>query len=53
LGFDFVYSVVTGAQAGGSTIPEAVAMETATEEVEVVVPMAEVAEGAAPTQKLQ
>jgi hypothetical protein len=40
-----VSSVVTGAQAGGSSIPEAVAMDTTTEEVEVVVPMAEAAEG--------
>jgi hypothetical protein len=43
-----VFSVVTGAEAGGSVIPEAVAMEIATEEVEVVVPVAEVTEGAAP-----
>jgi hypothetical protein len=43
-----MYSMVTGAQAGGSAIPEAVAMETAMEEVEVVVPVDEVTEGAAP-----
>jgi hypothetical protein len=43
-----MYSVVTGAQARGSAIPEAIAMETATEEVEVVVPVAEVTEGEAP-----
>jgi hypothetical protein len=40
--------VVTGEQAGRSTIPEVVAMETATEKVEAVVPTAEVAEGATP-----
>jgi hypothetical protein len=43
-----MYSVVTGAQAGGSTIPEAVAMEAAMEEVEVAMPMAKVTEGAVP-----
>jgi hypothetical protein len=34
-----MYSVVTGAQAGGSAIPEVVDMETATEEVEVAMPV--------------
>jgi hypothetical protein len=38
-------SVVTGAQARGSAIPEAIATETTTEEVEVTVPVAEVTEG--------
>jgi hypothetical protein len=51
--FDFMYSVVIEAQAGGSAIPEAVAMETATEEVEVAVPVAEVAKGQPPPCKLQ
>jgi hypothetical protein len=40
--------VVTEAQVEGSTIPEAVAMETAAGEVESAVPVAEVPEGAAP-----
>jgi hypothetical protein len=47
-----VCSVVTGAQDGGSTIPEVVAMETATEKVEAVVPTTKVAEGQPPTRKL-
>jgi hypothetical protein len=40
--------VVTEAQVEGATIPEAVAMETATGEVEVAVPVAGVQEGEAP-----
>jgi hypothetical protein len=40
--------VVTEAQVEGSTIPEAVAMETAVGEVESVVSVAGVPEGAAP-----
>jgi hypothetical protein len=43
-----MYSVGTGPQAGGSEIPEAVAMETATEEVKVAMLVAEVTEGATP-----
>jgi predicted alternative tryptophan synthase beta-subunit len=43
-----MHSVVTGAQAGGSAIPEAIAMESATEEVEVAVPVAKVTEGTVP-----
>jgi hypothetical protein len=42
------FFVVTEAQAEGSTIPEAVAMETATEEVEIAVSAAGVLEGAVP-----
>jgi hypothetical protein len=42
-----VYSVLTGAQAGGSSISEAVAMDRATEEAEVTVPMTRVTEGMA------
>jgi hypothetical protein len=48
-----VYSLLTGAQAGGSSIPEAVAMDTATEEPEVVVLVSRVTEGTAPSRKLQ
>jgi hypothetical protein len=48
-----MYFVITRAQAGGSTIPEAVAMEAATEGVEVVVPVAKVTEGSIPSRKLQ
>jgi hypothetical protein len=40
--------MVTRTQAEGSTIPEAVAMETATEEVGIAVSVAEVTEGAVP-----
>jgi hypothetical protein len=40
--------MVTEAQAGGSAVPEAVAMEAATEEVEVAMSMAEVMEGTTP-----
>jgi hypothetical protein len=46
-----VYYVVTGAQAEGSSIPEVVAMETATKETEVVVPVVGVTEGTAPEPK--
>jgi hypothetical protein len=45
--------VVTEAQTEGSTIPEPVAMETATEEVEIIVPVAAVTEGQFPIWKLQ
>jgi hypothetical protein len=45
---EFVYSVLTGAQAGGSSIPEAVAMETATEEAEVAVKVTGVTKGISP-----
>jgi hypothetical protein len=45
---DLVCFVVTEAQVEGSTIPEAVAMEAAAVEVENVVPVAGVPEGAAP-----
>jgi hypothetical protein len=40
--------VATEAQAEGSTIPESVAMETATEEVEITVPVAGVPKHAVP-----
>jgi hypothetical protein len=43
-----MYSVVTGAQAEGSLIPKAVAMETATEEAKVTVPVVGVIEGTTP-----
>jgi uncharacterized membrane protein len=43
-----VYYVLTGAQAGGSLIPEVVAIETATEEAKVVVSVTGVTEGIAP-----
>jgi hypothetical protein len=43
-----VYFVVTGAQAEGSSIPEAVAIETATKEADVAVLMTGVIEGTAP-----
>jgi hypothetical protein len=43
-----MYSVLTGAQTGGSAIPEAVAMETSTEEAKVAVPVTGVTEETAP-----
>jgi hypothetical protein len=45
--------VVTGMQAEGSLIPEAVAMETATEETTVVTLVVGVTEGQPPSRKLQ
>jgi hypothetical protein len=43
--------VVTGEQTGGSAIPEAVAMEAATEEVDVAVLVVEVTEGIIPEKE--
>jgi hypothetical protein len=43
-----MYSVLTGAQAGGSSILEVVSMEAATEQAEMAVPVTGVTEGAAP-----
>jgi hypothetical protein len=43
-----MYSMLTGAQTGGSAIPEAVAMERATEEAKVAVPVTGVTEETTP-----
>jgi hypothetical protein len=46
-----VYSSLIGAQAGGSSIPEVVAIKTATEETGVAVPVTRVTEGIAPERE--
>jgi hypothetical protein len=51
IGNDFRYSVVIGAQVGGSAIHEAIAIETAAEEVEVAVHVAEVTKAVVPEPK--
>jgi hypothetical protein len=53
LSSDYVCFVVIEAQDEGSTIPEAVAMETVAGGVERASPVAEVPEGVAPARKLQ
>jgi hypothetical protein len=40
-----MYSVLTGAQAEGFAVPEAIAIEAATKEAEVAIPVTEVTEG--------
>jgi hypothetical protein len=50
---DYVCFVLTETQVEGSTIPEAVAMETAARGVGSAAPVAEVPEGAAPGVETQ